>query len=215
MEAHYQRRLLSLPFQGGGGPTGSQAWDPPRPGLQGPCASLSQSGLGPNQLRDFGRADWAIPDCSVLLCEMGGTKDLPRRAAACQEPRGGGRGRGRGSRWRYAGTAAAARLWVARGRHHGHAPPPVDGRGPRRQCGARGPPGGLPNSAARGTGTRGPPPHGQALGRGPQASRGQGRGRRAAGRASLRAGVPIGGRGRGGASALRGARAASAPAEPL
>lgn len=36
---------------------GPQAWDPPRPGLQGPCASLSQSGLGPNRLGDFGRAD--------------------------------------------------------------------------------------------------------------------------------------------------------------
>lgn len=72
---------------------GPQAWDPPRPGLQGPCASLSQ--LGTNQLRDFGPADRAIPDCSFLLCEMGGMEDLPRRAAACQEPQGSGRGTGR------------------------------------------------------------------------------------------------------------------------
>lgn len=82
-------------------------------------------------------------------------KDLPRGAAACQAPRGGGRGRGRGSRCggrggEGAGAAAAARPWVACGLHLGHAPAPADGRGPRRERLAKGSSRGLPNSAARG-----------------------------------------------------------------
>lgn len=46
--------------------------------MQGSCASLGKSELGRNQLSDFRQTGRAILDCSFLLCERGGMKDLPR-----------------------------------------------------------------------------------------------------------------------------------------
>lgn len=144
---------------------GPQAWDPPRPGLQGPCASLSKSGLGPNQLHDFGRADRAIPDRSFLLCKMGGMKDLPRGAATCQEPPGDRRRIGLGS-W---GRRGSSCLCSAPEGHRGHAPTPAAGRGPRLQRVAKETSRRSSEVGRTGTWHGRPPPCVQYLRRGPHA----------------------------------------------
>lgn len=116
-ESQLQGKLLFLPFQRGGGPAGPQAWDPPRPGLQGPYGSLSKSGLGRKQLRNFGLANQAIPFYSFLLCEMGGIK---KTHAAVRQAPGGGKRREEPGSWSWVGGAAAAACAkVAGGSSHG------------------------------------------------------------------------------------------------
>lgn len=162
--------------------------------MRGSCASLWKSGLGRNQRSDFRQTGSAILDCSFLLCEMGGTKDLPRGAATCQAPPGDRRRSGLGC-W---GAGAAAAGQRASG-------PPRARPGPRGQPGAAAAARGqraLPEvfpSGRHGALARGSPPRIQDLGRGPQA--GSGRAENAtplaagARRASLGAAFPTGGRG--------------------
>lgn len=137
-----------------GGPKGPQAWDPRGPGLQGPCASLSRSGLSQNQLCDFGQAGRAIPDCSFLLCEMGGMKDLPPGDATYQTPPGDGRQSGLGSCGARAAAAFAAHLRATTGTPPHPTPTPpagtkpaARGKGALSEVFPSGPHGGLPRRA--------------------------------------------------------------------
>lgn len=178
--------------------------------MQGSCASLGKSELGRNQLSAFGQTGRAILDCSLLPCETGGMKDLPRGAATCQEP-SLPPATGAGADWGVGGRGQQQQQLCS-------APPGPPARpGPRGQPGAAAAARGqraLPEVFPRGLpGARhgGSPPRIQYLGGGPQAGRGRGGERTAqplaapARRASRRAGLAHRWAGMGGACAPGGA----------
>lgn len=202
MEAHYERRILSLPLQGGGGADGSSSLGPsearsawamcltlvvgarPEPAVRLWTGRLSHPGLQFSPLRN-GRNEGPTSQC----CRVPGSPGQRARQAT------GVLGVG------WAGVPAAARIWATTGTPH---PPP-----PRRRSGTA--------AAARGKGgtspgAEAPPPHGQYLGRGLRAGRDQGRRRSAARPLRARAlpplspAVPTGGRGQG-----RGVRSQRSP----